>query len=624
MLQIDDMTYRIAGRTLLDGATVSIPAGYKVGLVGPNGAGKTSLLRLITGEQSPDIGNLEVRRGARIGIVAQEAPGGSKSLLETVLAADTERASLLEESESATDPDRISEIHTRLADIGAHSAPSRAAAILAGLGFDQAAQERPCSEYSGGWRMRVAIASVLFSEPDLMLLDEPTNHLDLEATMWLEGYLRSYPHTVLIVSHDRDLLNRSVGHILHLDQGKLVLYSGGYDKFEAARIEKQAQQRKLQEKQEAQRQHIQAFVDRFRYKASKARQAQSRLKMLARMQPVASLVDQRTPSFRFPEPVSLAPPLATFDDVAVGYEEDNPVLSGLNLRIDPDDRIALLGPNGNGKSTFAKLLAGRLQPMAGRVVAPSKLKTGYFAQHQLDELTFGDTALDHMRRLMPDAMISAVRARLGPFGLAQEKADVPVESLSGGEKARLLLALMSHAAPQVLILDEPTNHLDIDAREALVHAVSDYPGAVLLISHDPHLVGLIAERLWLVADGTVKTFDGDLDDYRQFLLEQRRAAGRENGKTAPKQNRKEQRRAAAQARAALSSMRTQAKQAEADLKRLEAEKQKVQALLADPEVYDGPSDRVVELTRKSGELSAAIEAAEKLWLEAQEVLEAAD
>ena len=627
MLQISEMSYRIAGRLLFDGASATIPDGHKVGLVGLNGTGKTTLLHLIEGELSPDQGTIQCHRGVQATSLAQEAPSGPASLLDTVLAADTERTALLDEAEDATDPGRIAEIHTRLADIGAHAAPAKASTILAGLGFDTQAQAGPVAALSGGWRMRVALAAVLFAEPDLLLLDEPTNHLDLEAALWLESYLKGYPHTMIVVSHDRDLLNTSVDHILHLHGRKLSLYSGGYDRFEAARRERQLLEVKLRRKQDVQRQHIQAFVDRFRYKASKARQAQSRLKTLARMQPIAAVVEDRMPTFRFPDPAPLAPPLITFEGTSVGYVDRQPVLSNLNLRIDPDDRIALLGANGNGKSTFARLLAGRLQPMSGAMNGSAKIRVGYFAQHQIDELDARDTAFEMMRRAMPDDRETVVRARLGQFGLAQDKANTTVEALSGGEKARLLLALMSHAAPHILILDEPTNHLDVDARQTLVQAINEYAGTVILISHDPHLVNLVADRLWLVADGTVTPFDGDLDDYRRRLMAERRLAaksGAPRAPGAPRPNRKQERRQAASARAARGELKRRVKRAEAELARLAAERGAIETTLADPETYAGPAETVTRLNKRRADLASQIAAAEARWLEATAALEVAD
>ncbi len=530
MLHINGLTYRIGGRTLLDNATVALPAGIKAGLVGRNGAGKSTLLRLILGEISPESGSVSVRKGARIGTVAQEAPSGPESLLEVVLAADTERSRLLEEAETATDPHRIGEIHTRLADIDAHSAPARAASILAGLGFSPEDMEGPCSALSGGWRMRVALAATLFAEPDLLLLDEPSNYLDLEGVLWLKNYLRTYRRTVLLVSHDRDILNASVNAIVHLNGGKLDFYAGNFDDFRKARAERAALQMKLRKKQEEQRRRMEAFVERFRAKASKARQAQSRLKMLERMTEVAPPVEDRVAPFWFPSPERpLNPPLVRLEGVAVGYG-DRPVLRDIDLRIDTEDRIAILGANGQGKSTFAKLLCGKLRPMAGAMRHHKKMRVGYFARHQLDELAPGRTPHEYFLELMPDATEAQRRARLGQYGFGAELADNRVETLSGGEKARLLFALAAFHRPHMLVLDEPTNHLDMEARDALVEALNDYEGAVILISHDRHLLEAAAERLWLVADGTVTPFDGDLEEYERMILERARSTRREKAR----------------------------------------------------------------------------------------------
>ena len=517
MLHLNDVTLRIGGRLLLEHASVHLPAGQRIGLVGANGSGKTSLLRLILGELSPDAGEVRLRRHARVGWVAQEAPGGERTPRQAVLDADRERAELLRAAETASDPAAIAEAQTRLADIGAHAAPARASAILAGLGFDEAAQQQPLASFSGGWRMRVALAAVLFAEPDLLLLDEPTNHLDLEASLWLEDYLRRYPKTLLLVSHDRDLLNQVPERIVHLDQRKLTSYPGGYDAFERIRREKLVLQAKERARIEARRKHMQAFVDRFRYKASKARQAQSRLKAIAKLAPIPEVIEAPHVVLRFPQPKLPPPPLITLERAAAGYG-DHVVLERLDLRLDPDDRIALLGANGNGKSTFAKLLAGELAPLGGEVIRAPKLRVGYFAQHQIEALRPADSALQHLARHLPDEREERLRTRLGGFGLTQDKADLPAGVLSGGEKARLTFALISAEAPQFLVLDEPTNHLDIDAREALIQAINEFAGAVLLISHDPHLIELTADQLWLVEGGRVRPYDGDLDDYRRALL----------------------------------------------------------------------------------------------------------
>ena len=522
MLQIQDLTYRVQGQVLLDGAAASVSKGERVGLVGRNGSGKTTLLRLICGELETDDGAISLPKGLRVGKVAQEAPGGETSLIETVLAADRERTSMLTAAERARDPARIAEIHERLVTIRADSAPARAARVLAGLGFSESAQQRPCGSFSGGWRMRVALAALLFSEPDLLLLDEPTNHLDLEASIWLESYLKAYPGTIVLVSHDRGLLNRMANKIVHLEAGKLVTYSGNFDVFERQRREKLALQAATRVKQEAERRHIQAFVDRFRYKASKARQAQSRIKALERMQPIAAVTEARAVTFALPDPGKLAPPILRLEGAAVGYASDEPVLRQLDLRLDMDDRIALLGPNGNGKTTLMRLLAGRLEPSAGEVARASRLRVGYFAQDQADELDLAASPLQHLARLLPDANQRQLRARLGAFGFGVERADVAAGNLSGGEKARLLFALVTWDKPHMLLLDEPTNHLDIDTRQALVEAIGAFEGAVVIVSHDSDLLQLVADRLWLVADGTVKPFEGDLDDYRQGLLATRR------------------------------------------------------------------------------------------------------
>ncbi|MGP1394312.1 MAG: ABC-F family ATP-binding cassette domain-containing protein [Inquilinaceae bacterium] len=630
MLQIADLTYRIAGRILLDNATVSVPEGHRVSLIGPNGAGKTTLLRLILGDLHPDGGGVSMPRRWRVGTVAQEAPGGNGSLIDTVLAADTERSALLAEADRATDPTRIADIHARLVDIDAHAAPARAASILAGLGFDHQAQQRPCGALSGGMRMRVALAATLFAQPDLLLLDEPTNHLDLEATLWLEAYLKSYPGTLLIISHDRDLLNAIPETTIHLEDGKLVPYGGGYDRFEETRRLRLAHMAALQARQTAQRAHMQAFVDRFRYKASKARQAQSRLKALAKMEPIASVAEARTIQFDFPEPEPLSPPLITLNGVAVGYN-GTPVLKGLNLRIDTDDRIGLLGANGNGKSTLVKLLAGRLQPLVGDMGRSGKLKIGYFAQHQTDELDVAIDPLTQALRWRPGSAEQKLRSHLGRFGFSQDRARTPIGSLSGGEKARLLFALMCLDAPHVLLLDEPTNHLDVDSRQALVQALAAFNGAVILISHDPHLISLSADRLWLVADGACRPFDGDLDDYRRLLIEQRRSerasarSGANGGeRQEPTLSRKEQRRAAAEARAALAEVSRKAKEAEAAIVRLTAEKKTFEARLADPSLYQQPAEAVTKVRRALADLDKRLAAAEATWLEAQEKLEMVD
>ncbi len=631
MLHVNDMTFRFGGRVLFEQATLYLSKGGKMGLVGRNGAGKSTLFRMILDDLSPDAGAVRVQKGMRIGTVAQEAPHGPGSLLDTVLAADQERAELLAEAETTTDPTRIAEVHTRLADIDAQSAPARAARILAGLGFDDAAQARPCSEFSGGWRMRVALAATLFARPDFLLLDEPTNHLDLEAALWLEDYLAAWQGTLLVISHDRTLLNKVVKEIAHLHDKKLVRYAGNYDRFERTRRERQAQQAKLQAKQLAEQRRIQAFVDRFRAKATKARQAQSRLKQLARMEPIATVVEDRTTTFNFPNPDPLSPPLVNLDGVDVSYEAAPPVLRDLDLRIDMDDRIGLIGANGNGKSTLIKMLAERLKPAAGKLIKSSKLKVGYFAQHQQDELRLGESPFQHMARAMPMATESKVRAHLGRFGFSGDMADGKVETLSGGEKARLLFALMSTEAPHILLLDEPTNHLDVDAREALVHALSEYDGAIILVTHDAHLIDLVCDRLWLVADGTCRSFDGDLEAYGRLLMEQRREARRQSraataeSKAGTKPtDKREARRARAREREATANLRKSIKDAEARMEKLAGRVARLEEKLADPEVYGGPTAKLMELQVAHKEAKDELAETETQWLARQEDLERAE
>lgn len=517
MLNLTDITVRLGGRTIIDGATAKLPPRGRIGLIGRNGAGKSTLLRVITGSLEADDGTIDMPRGLRLGYIAQEAPGGDATPFETVLAADTERATLLAESESSHDHDRLAEVHERLIAIDAHSAPSRAARILVGLGFDEEAQHRPLESFSGGWRMRVALASLLFSAPDLLLLDEPSNHLDLEAVLWLEDFLKSYPATILLVSHERDFLNNVVDHILHLSGGKLALYAGGYDAFERQRAERQAQIASARAKQQAERERLQDYVARNSARASTAKQAQSRAKALARMQPIAELIDDPSLSFDFPGPDELRPPLIALDDTSVGYS-DVPVLGRLNLRLDPEERIALLGRNGNGKTTLARLLAGQLAPMDGTMTASGKMRVGYFTQYQVEELDRTETPLQHMTALMKGSTPAAVRAQLGRFGFAGAKAMTEVGKLSGGERARLALALITRDAPHMLILDEPTNHLDVDAREALIQALNAYSGAVVIVSHDRHMLEMTADRLVLVDQGTASDFDGSIEDYISFVL----------------------------------------------------------------------------------------------------------
>ena len=613
MLVIDDITFAIGGRRLIEGASARIPTGHKVGLVGRNGTGKTTLFHLIEGKLPLEGGTITLPRGARIGGVAQEAPASETSLLDTVLAADTERATLLAEAETATDPARIAEVQTRLADIDAWSAEGRAARILSGLGFTEAEQARPTREFSGGWRMRVALAGVLFAAPDLLLLDEPTNYLDLEGALWLESYLATYPHTVLVISHDRGLLNRAVGSILHLEDRKLTFYQTPYDAFAETRAARIAEAQAQAKKQEARRAHLQSYVDRFRYKADKARQAQSRLKAIARMTPITTPEEAALARFAFPEPGELSPPIVAMRGVSVGYD-GRAVLKRLDLRIDPDDRIALLGRNGEGKSTLSKLIAGRLEAMEGEVTRARKLQVGYFAQHQLDELFPDETPLEHVRHHRPNEAPAKLRARLAGFGLTAETADLPARRLSGGQKARLSLLLATIDAPELLILDEPTNHLDIESREALVEALTAYSGAVILVSHDMHLLGLVADALWLVKDGRVAAWEGDLDQYRRALLSQDAPSKRAEKPAKPKPP----------SRAEIAELRSAVGKAEARVEKLTELRERLAAKLADPAMYDEARTGETEgWQKKFAEVEDGLERAEALWMRALERLEAA-
>jgi ATP-binding cassette, subfamily F, member 3 len=630
MLTISGLTYRVGGRhgrALFDEANAQIPEGSRLGLVGRNGAGKSTLLDLIRGRLLPDRGDIFLPRGCRIGFLAQEAPGGSATPLATVLAADRERAALLRELDGDPAPVRIAEIEERLVVIAARAAPSRAARILAGLGLDAAMQEVPLDELSGGWRMRVALAAVLFAEPDLLLLDEPTNHLDLEAALWLERYLRRYRHSFILVSHDRQLLNASTTATLHLDGGKLTLYSGGFDQFLRARREAAARQEVLARRQQKERERLTRFIDRFRATASKARQAQSRVKALARLEPVALVNDAAAPVLRLPQPAALNPPIISLDKVSTGYMQGRPVLGHLDLRLDPDDRIALLGANGNGKTTFARLLAGRLAPLSGRMTRSPKLTCAFFAQHQIEEMRPEESAFDHLAALLPNSPPEALRTRLGGFGFGQDKAFVPVGELSGGERARLNLALVTYDAPSLLILDEPTNHLDMETREALVAALAEYSGAVVLVSHDWHLVELVADRLWLVEDGTVRPFEDDLEGYRRRLLERdevpsvRAEGARPNGAVAGAEPRRAGRRNAAERRQALQPLRRTAREAEATAAQLAAEQQALDRTLAAPGAFAGRGPALADALKRRAELARLIAEAEAQWFAAEAAIE---
>ncbi|OYV40475.1 MAG: glycosyl transferase family 1 [Rhodospirillales bacterium 20-64-7] len=624
VLTIENLSYSIAGRSLMEGASLMVDPGKRIGLIGRNGAGKSTLLKLIGGELTPDGGSIRLGQRVRLGYVAQEAPGGEVTPLEVVLAADAERTELLAELEHAgLAPERMAEIHDRLLTIGAEAAPARAASILSGLGFSAEWQARQMSSFSGGWRMRVALAAVLFSAPDLLLLDEPTNHLDLEATLWLENYLQKFPGAVLLVSHDRQLLDRAVEAIAHLDRGRLSLTPGGFDEFIRIKTEKALQQGRAAEKAAEQRAHMQKFVDRFRAKASKARQAQSRIKALERMPQIDAVVEDRATQFSFPEPNELAPPMLSLDGVDIGYD-GKPVLAGVSLRVDMEDRIALLGTNGNGKSTLAKLLAGRLAPLRGRQFRTGNLRVGYFAQHQEEDLVAGETPYEHLSRALPKATPTQIRAQAARFGLDADRVNTAVGAMSGGERARLLLALATRDAPHLLILDEPTNHLDIDARDALVKALAEFQGAVLLISHDPYLVDLVADRLLLVAGGKVTAFDGDLAAYAASVTEGSSSNGGGSREPRGENARKAAKQEKAEARSRLAPLRHAVKAAELRLAKLAAERELLERKLADPGMYGpGKSGDVAYANQRIAAIKRETSQAEQAWLEAEAALEAA-
>ena len=617
MLILNDITVRIAGRLLIDHSSVTLPSGSKTGFVGHNGTGKSTLFRVITGDLAPETGEVIIPKDTRIGQVAQEAPGTEESLLEIVLAADKERVQLLQEAETATDPMRIAAIHARLTDIGAHSAEARAGSILSGLGFNSEAQKRPASSFSGGWRMRVALAAVLFAEPDLLLLDEPTNYLDLEGTLWLIEYVRRYPHTVIIISHDRELLNSATNSIMHLENKKLTFWRGNYDQFERQHAETVELQQKMAAKQEAHRKHMEDFVARFRAKASKARQAQSRLKALERLKPIAVWQDEHVQPFSLPQAEKIAAsPIIALSKVEVGYEPGKPILKGLDLRIDNDDRIALLGANGNGKSTLAKLLSGRLKPESGTMTLSPNLKVAFFAQHQMDDLFPEENPIEHVRRLMPKQPEAKIRAAVARMGLSTEKMMTKAKELSGGEKARLLMGLATFEGPNLLILDEPTNHLDIDSREQLVLALNDFEGAVILIAHDRHLIEATMERLWLVKDGTVKPYDGDMDDYRNDILgiskpKEVKQAQKDNS---PTKSKNDQRKASAEKRAELAPLRKQIQEQEALMERLQKLIARLDETLADPELYTKSPDKAAEKAKERADAVSRLDDAESRWL----------
>lgn len=619
MLSISNLTYRIGGRTILEDCSINVMDGWRVGVVGLNGAGKSTLFKLITGELHNDGGTVSLSARQKLGQVRQDIPETDDPLIDVVLAAHTEMAALWKAAETEQDPNKIADIYQSLADMDAYSAPSKAATLLTGLGFKESQLNEPFSSFSGGWQMRVMLAAVLFVEPDFLLLDEPTNHLDLEAIMWLENYLVSYPHTMMIISHDRELLNKCTDHIVHVDKQKLTLYGGNYDAFEKERALRTGLQQKMFEKQQAERAHMQAFIDRFKAKASKARQAQSRVKAMERMDLVDAVIADRAIKFNFPNPDKIPSPMLSIQKADIGYTEGHPILRGVHENIDRDDRIALLGANGNGKSTLMKLIAGKLGIMGGEIFRSGKLRIGYFSQHQTDELDVESTPYIEMMRLMqkitPDVAEPKVRAKLGAFGFSRDLADNKIAALSGGEKARLLFAFMSFDAPHMLLLDEPTNHLDIDAREALVQALNNYEGAVVIVSHDPTMVERVADRLWLIKDGKCSNFEGDLEDYRNFTIQSRReersaekkAAAKAKDKVEPVQNVSPKN---------LSELKKKAEKAEKEIARLTAEKDVLEEAMATPDFYLD-NHKAITVQKEYERVVAALSEQEDIWLSAQ-------
>ncbi len=627
MLHINDLTYRIEGRPLFEQATLAINQGHKVGLVGRNGTGKSTLFRLIKDEISPDDGEINLRKNMKLGVVDQEVPSGPQSLIQTVLDADTERKALFEEAETATDPMRIAEIHTRLSDIDAYSAEARGASILSGLGFTAADQLKPCSDFSGGWRMRVALAAMLFAQPDLLLLDEPTNYLDVEGAVWLEVHIRKYSGTVFVISHDRDFLNTAVTHIAHLRGRKLYGYTGNYDTFERQLAERNRMDMALNAKQEDERRHLEAFVNRFKATASKAKQAQSRVKKLAKMKPVATIISDPIAPISLPGPErALSPPIVRFDHVALGYK-DLVVLRNVNQRIDPDDRIGILGKNGQGKSTFAKAIMGELAPLLldpakpGFIKKNKKLRIGYFAQHQIDALNPRASAYDHVVELMPDATEAQRRARLASFGLGIENAETPAGDLSGGEKARLLFSLIGFHKPHLLVLDEPANHLDIDSRAELIRSLNDYEGAVIIISHDRNLLEAVVDRLWLIDSGKVSDFEGSLDDYRKLQLEKIKTVKKQ--KPEDDNSRKRNRQDRARSIQGLAPLKRKTETLEKKIQAAQAALVVIDKGLATENLFTINPDEAVKLGQSRAKTETLIETLEASWFAALEAYEQA-
>lgn len=622
MLNFKSVALRRGQRLLFEEASFTIHGGEKVGITGANGVGKSSLFRLILGEIHVDAGEVSMPPNLAIAHVAQETPANDRTALDYVMDGDRElrliQASLKTADESG-DGLELAMQHSRLEAIGGYEARARAAKLMSGLGFAPGDEAKPVNQFSGGWRMRLNLAQALMCRSDMLLLDEPTNHLDLDAVIWLQEWLSRYSGTLLLVSHDRDFLDEIVDHVLHIEHQTVTLFSGNYSAFEARRAELLAQQQAAHERQQREVARIQAFVDRFRAKATKARQVQSRLKALGKLELIAAAHVDSPFQFSFLPPDKLPSPLLKLDDVSVGYGA-NAILSGVNLTLNPGDRIGLLGTNGAGKSTLIKLLAGVLEPQSGERLEAQDLRIGYFAQHQLEQLRIDESPLKHLQRLDPNALERDLRNFLAGFGFCGDQALAAIGPFSGGERARLALALLIYQKPNLLLLDEPTNHLDLNVRDALNLALQDYQGAMVLVSHDRYLLRTVADDFWLVADGNAEAFAGDLDDYRQWLSNRRALP---EGSTETKAvSRKDQRRLDAERRRTLKPFREALEQAEAVLEKLSSEKKRLEIQLADPALYESDSKAALQalLLEKAG-IDRQLADAESAWLAASEALE---
>ncbi len=628
MLQFSNLSLRRGARLIVENASFVIHAGQKVGITGANGAGKSSLLALVLGELSADRGSFERPAKLEIAYVAQELPAVDTPAIDYVMAGDAELARLQQDIASAQqrgDGAQVAHLFERFENINGYTARPRAAALLNGLGFKDAEIEQPVRAFSGGWRMRLNLARALMCRSDLLLLDEPTNHLDLDAVFWLQDWLKEYRGTLLLISHDRDFLDEVANTILHLEQGGARLYSGTYSDFERQRAERLAQQQAQHEKQQRERAHIQKYVDRFRAQATKARQAQSRIKALERMTLIAPAHVDSPFNFAFPPPRKLPRPLLKFDHVAISYGH-KVVLNDVSFLLNPGDRIGLVGANGAGKSTLIKALAGEIAPARGQVERHGDLAVGYFAQHQLEHLRPDQSVLAHFQRLDPQASEQKLRDFAGGFAFRGDDATASIERFSGGEKARLALALLVYQNPNLLMLDEPTNHLDLEMRHALTLALQDYGGALLVVSHDRHLLRTVTDTLWHVADGKVAPFDGDLEDYHCWLAERVKDAARRNKDSdAAAVSRKDQRRVDAQRRAQLQPFRDKLKRIEAELAKLNASKKSLEDALADPQIYaENNRKKLQDTLAEQVRIKQKLEQLEADWLEASEALEQAE